>query len=871
MQTFVHTSGPAVVPVLVNTLPIILAIISGVLVAIGTTMLSLLKPRVMAQVAVALWRLKLPVLVTVAIVWGGMEAWKHVSAAPTGEVTAAETEAGDWPIFRRDESRRGWVGDGPGPNAGGVNWAFRRDIHSFFSSPTVVGNRVYIVSARMGAFNRIGRVFCFDADTGGLVWEGGPRDMRPTFSSPVVYGNRLVIGEGLHDTKDARIIVISLDEENLGEVIWTYATQSHVECTPVVVDGRIYVSAGDDGIYCFELEPDEEGNPRKVWHLPGEDYVDAETSLIVHEGIVYAGLGYGGDAMCIIDAQTGTELKRIKTPYPVFGPPAVFGDQVIFGMGNGDYVFTAQEKGLPPGGAVWSIDSSTHEVLWKFPLPETVLGSVAVTEDRIFIACTDGVLYVLDHRGRRVGSWNSHGKMAASPAVCSERVYVFTTSGMVYGLNKRTLELEWQIAASSGDLCISSPAVARGRLFVGTHLDGMLSLGRVEVTTPMPLWPGSQGGMATGGNPSDGPLPALGAYHWSFPPDQMGGDERVTVSGAVAAMEDRLLVPIKTGNLAGLVRIGHGGGGSAAEPDWTWPREEGVHRTPAIAGDRVFVATGAAGDEARILAALDWTDGRTLWNHYIRMSASGMVHATTEHLYATTGGNELSCFDHDGALVWQANVGNIVWEPVFRDQMMVVADVERNALVALDRSTGARLWKREIEQPMRGPPVFLGSVHSPVLYLPTAGGLEARSPVDGRLDPGMPPSPAGASTTPVLWQGQMVYVDDMGRLLLRDVETGRITAWTAGALPGVAPMPARDRILFASADGLMSWEPSPREHPETELDEHGLPRTGADDPQPEEWVDTSWLGRFTAPMVWSEGRIYVGMAGWGLTRLGASE
>ena len=88
-------------------------------------------------------------------------------------------------------------------------------------------------------------------------------------------------------------------------------------------DGKVYVGAGDDGYYCLSLEPEAPGKPRLIWHLPGEDYPDAETSLAVHNGKVYAGLGFGGKALCVLDAGSGKELKRVPLKYPAFSPPTI--------------------------------------------------------------------------------------------------------------------------------------------------------------------------------------------------------------------------------------------------------------------------------------------------------------------------------------------------------------------------------------------------------------------------------------------------------------------------------------------------------------------------------------------------------------------
>src|SRR6185436_12164906 len=162
-------------------------------------------------------------------------------------------------------TRWGGAAGAVGPNQGGLNWTWKQGNEAFFSSPTLVGNRVYATSASLGAFSSSGMIYCFDADTGALAWKAAPPGFRPTFSSPVVAGNYLVCGEGLHTTRDARVVCLDLRPGHEGQTLWTFATKSHVECTPVVYENRVYVGAGDDGYYCLELVPDAKGAARVVW------------------------------------------------------------------------------------------------------------------------------------------------------------------------------------------------------------------------------------------------------------------------------------------------------------------------------------------------------------------------------------------------------------------------------------------------------------------------------------------------------------------------------------------------------------------------------------------------------------------------------
>ena len=184
---------------------------------------------------------------------------------------------GDWELHRGGLQRLGAVPGSIGPNQGGPVWISGTNGEAFLSSPAVLGDSVFVTGFR----GNKGRISCFDAKTGNLRWSSAPRGYQATFSSPVIADARLVCGEGLHATRTGRVVCVDLRPGRVGEIAWTFATNSHVECTPVLDAGKVYVGAGDDGIYCLDL-----AHGGQIWHAKGSAYPDAETSLVVFEGRV---------------------------------------------------------------------------------------------------------------------------------------------------------------------------------------------------------------------------------------------------------------------------------------------------------------------------------------------------------------------------------------------------------------------------------------------------------------------------------------------------------------------------------------------------------------------------------------------------------
>lgn len=623
----------AVIPVLVGPLQVLIALLPALLIALGTTVIALLKPSTMLKFLKLLWRLKwqmLPVVAgLVALVWGG--SWAVSQLGPG----AAALEAGkDWPVIRGSLGRTGAVPGTPSPNSGGIVWQHKTGNEVFFASPAVVGNRVIVSVADMAPLGQSGRIHAFDADTGRIAWTGTPDGYEPTFSSPVVSGNYVVCGEGLHWTKQARIVCLDL---LTGKVVWTFRTKSHVECAPVVDGGRVFIGAGDDGYYCVDLKTGKE-----LWHAPGENYPDAETGLAVHDGKVYAGLGVGGAALCVLDAATGKESQRLKMPYPVFAPPAIAKGKIYIGMGRGDYV----NAGV--GGEVRCIDLATLETDWTFPLEMTVLGSVAVDGDDVVFASRDGCVYRLDQAGKLAAKFDAHVPISAAPALTDSTVYVVTEQGMLYGLKRDTLEAVWELRLGTKPLFISGPVVARGHVYVGTQSDGFLCAGevgraKVEATT------------------NDGsPLPDSGAFLWNYPADQQGGSDCL-VSGPCIGMGADVYVPLKTGNVK-LTLTG-------AEPQAT-----AVPAFPTV-GEHPIEIRGL--NDA--IVALDRATQRELWRVPATAATAGAV--VKDRCYVGTA-QAVECRSVlDGSLIWSREA-NVVAAPLVSRGRLLYATPK--ALFTLD-------------------------------------------------------------------------------------------------------------------------------------------------------------------------------------------
>jgi outer membrane protein assembly factor BamB len=359
----------------------------------------------------------------------------------------------------------------PGPRPG---WTFIAPDEGWIaSSPLVVSHRVFAAAGLRNAWSPSGALYCLDRDTGERIWvfDNGGR-MKPVLSSPCFSAGRIYIGEGFH--QDFPCNLYCVDAAN-GKELWHFRTRSHTESTPCTANGRVYLGAGDDGLYCLDAVT---GEP--IWHFEGP-HVDS-SPLVVNDR-VYAGSGYGTYEVFCLDADTGRPVWRVPVDMPAFGSAAVAGDQVYFGIGNGDLIYSAAK----PSGALLCLDARTGESIWRYDVADAVHAKPLVNAGDVIFPSRDHYCYCLNRASGRL-RWKrdlgspgvaAPSSWAASPGAAGAEVYVLGSSGSVWCLDPRSGLPYWTYAVSESVFedrpFISSPAViterpgeaGRVRLYLG--------------------------------------------------------------------------------------------------------------------------------------------------------------------------------------------------------------------------------------------------------------------------------------------------------------------------------------------------------------------------------------------------------------------
>jgi outer membrane protein assembly factor BamB len=862
-MTGLQSTSLAVVPVLIGPLQVLLAMLPAIVIAVFSTIASLLRPSAVKAMLRLVWRLKLQValiaVVVIGLWWGLSSVWP---ATRTRRQDASPAEAGrDWPVFRGNLARTGAVPDSPDPTGGGIRWRYVNGDEAYLSSPAVVGNRVYFTTALIRIGRGRGEIVCLDADTGQPVWTTRPENYDATFSSPVISGDYLVVGEGLHTTTDARIICLSLATGREGEILWSYRTNSHVESTPVIHDGKVYVGAGDKGgFYCFDLHGDGQGNPRLLWRRHGEQYLDAETSIVAQGDRFYAGLGNEGKALVEFDADTGEELRRIEMPYPVFSPPAIVEGKLYAGCGNGDFAKTAEQLGMETGGQLVRVDLESFTIDWSYDLPDTVLGAPAVARGKVYAGCRSGELFVLTTDGKPAGRHETGSEIMTSPAVGERTVYVVSTSGVLQAFDTRTGRAVWERTVGNAPGpnqfgTISSPAIARGHAYVGTQADGFVCVG--EPGRPVrPVWSSARGGPRQGAA-DDLPIPRAVEFLGQFPNDRDGSARAPAVVGCPAIIGKHILVPLTGDSDAnGLACLAPAPLGF--QQQWAFHTPLGVRAAPVAVGTpegglyRAVIVTGREGDANRDLICLDG-DGNAVWTRPVAPGASGVLHATTARVHAQVDANTLTALSLTGEPRWTAQTGPLAAPPTAFDSMLLCpVGGETPSLVVLDTPTGRQLLRK----PLDAETIFSVATGDQTFLAVTDRGVLAVDPTRPSAKPRVMGPPAA---TPATSRGRSLwYVSAAGRLVVLDLASGKATPGPA-ASPVSGPLIVGDRAVFFGEKGEIRTVPA--DAAQIASSESATLVPGG----------MNWLGEASTPLLSAGGRVQAAFTGWGLCVFGASQ
>ncbi|MHC4878482.1 MAG: outer membrane protein assembly factor BamB family protein [Planctomycetota bacterium] len=195
---------------------------------------------------------------------------------------------------------------------------------------------------------------------------------------------------------------------------------------------------------------------------------------------------------------------------------------------------------------------------------------------------------------------------------------------------------------------------------------------------------------------------------------------------------------------------------------WKTPMPGPGASSPVVFGDRIYITCytgyfipdqpgGSLDDLQRHLIAIDRKSGDIIWDKPVkaklpeeeRIRDHGFAASTPavdkNRIYVFFGKTGVIAFDHDGNQQWQADVGSRThgWgsasSPViYGDLLLVNASVESENLVALNKETGAEVWRAGgIREAWNTPLVVDAIGQRKEVIIATHGTIQAFNPADG--------------------------------------------------------------------------------------------------------------------------------------------
>ncbi|NBB84190.1 MAG: PQQ-binding-like beta-propeller repeat protein [Alphaproteobacteria bacterium] len=437
------------------------------------------------------------------------------AGAAAGSVTASSNDQAttdtstDRPVmYRLNPQRNGYAGgESPTDLKPVWNWQDPEDEFAMYpASLALHGDWVYGAGVSISPPDSFGTVFCLNARTGKERWlafevpepGGAPGEgkmFKGIFSSPAITadGEYLVVGQGLHPDYNSSLLCF---ETGSGELHWRVPTPLHVESSPAI-DGDLAV-AGAGAVEVGEDKRVKPGdNPGYVLAVRISDgkelwtyqVNDPESSPVIHDGVVYIGSGYNGNAIVALRTETDAQLQakgqerlvwRSPTPHPATGSVTLAGDKVLIGCATGTIVQPGDE------GVVIAFDRQTGQELWRTDsdvVRGAVFAPIAVRDNVGIVAVGNGevVAIDLDHEGELI--WrarpNDTTPVLAGVAYTGEYVYAVTNDGHMAVLDaedgSRIGEAYLNRPDRPGELrlSVSGPVVRDNRLYVGSETGGI--------------------------------------------------------------------------------------------------------------------------------------------------------------------------------------------------------------------------------------------------------------------------------------------------------------------------------------------------------------------------------------------------------------
>ena len=341
------------------------------------------------------------------------------------------------------------------------------------STPTIWGDMV-LLSAEVRGDRPTLAVLCFDRLNGALMWrhDVGPPQGRTHRKNGYATATVATDGKRIYATFGPRgIYCLDLT----GQRIWHVPLDEldhewgHASSPVLAGDTVIQLCDGERESYLLALDRFD-GSVR--WRVPRDSAGCWSTPVLLqtqHDGrprweLVVNGTGRtdGSPGYVIAyDPVTGVELWRVRGTTDIPCPSAIVGENLVVSTSglNGPIV------AIRPGGDGDVTDSRT---VWKLPWGGPYVPTGVIYKKRLFLLADGGIIRCHDlQSGDQIWEQRLHRTYSASLIAGDDLIYAVSERGDVHVIgvdDQPTIRAVNRLR----ERCLSTPAVARGELFIRT-------------------------------------------------------------------------------------------------------------------------------------------------------------------------------------------------------------------------------------------------------------------------------------------------------------------------------------------------------------------------------------------------------------------
>jgi len=335
------------------------------------------------------------------------------------------------------------------------------------NSPVVWGNRVFLT----GAIEEKRNVYCFDAESGDLLWQRAVENIPRSPSEPLEVMEDTGYAAPTAVTDDQRVYAIFANGDIAcfdfeGKPVWAKnlgkPENMYGHSSSLAMYQNLLLVLFDQGVDAeeglSELMALEALSGRTVWQTERPVPNSWASPIIINTGTREEIITCGNPWVIAYNPATGKELWRAECLDGDVAPSPVFVDGLVFAVN--DYAYLAAIRPDGEGNV-----TETH-IVWRAEdgLPD--ICSPLSNGELVFLLATYGILTCYDAKdGKMVLEQDFETSFKASPSLVGDRVYLMSEEGVmfIFAADREYKELG---RAELGEAVNTCPAFMDGRIYI---------------------------------------------------------------------------------------------------------------------------------------------------------------------------------------------------------------------------------------------------------------------------------------------------------------------------------------------------------------------------------------------------------------------